>query len=119
MKKFPRIFRGRFVAPKASIDSQAADIRLDRRQALTPGLLAAAAAALLRPALQQQPGAAVALLEGLAQVARFDLNLLSVPRRQREELAADWDAAAAELGGDAGQAAVAEMLASLRQKYKL
>lgn len=89
------------------------------RQALTPGLLAAAAAALLRPALQQQPGAAVALLEGLAQVARFDLNLLSVPRRQREELAANWDAAAAELGGDAGQAAVAEMLASLRQKYKL
>ena len=87
------------------------------RQALTPGLLAAATAALLRPALQQQPGPAVALLEALAAVPRFDLNLLSVPPRQRAELAAEWDAAAAVLG--AGDAALAERLAAARRLYKL
>ena len=85
------------------------------RQALTPGLLAAATSALLGPALQGAPGAAVALLEGLTQVPRFDLNLLSVPPRQKAELAALWDAAAAELR----QADLADRLAAARAKYKL
>lgn len=91
------------------------------RQALSPGLLAAAAAALLRPGMQQAPAAAVALLEGLAQVPRFELNLLSVPPRQKAELAAEWDAAAAALQAAAGDAAAALVgrLAAARQRYKL
>lgn len=87
------------------------------KQALTPGLLAAAAGALLRPALQQQPGQAVALLEGLPGVARFDINLLSVPPRQKAELAAAWDAAQPELAGTDG--ALAGRLEGIRRKYKL
>ena len=92
------------------------------RQALSPGLLAAAAAALLRPGMQQAPAAAVGLLEGLTQVPRFDLNLLSVPPRQRAELAAEWEAAAAALQGPAGgeeSAVLAGRLAAARQRYKL
>lgn len=84
------------------------------RQALTPGLLAAAAAALLRPAMQQAPGAAVALLQGLAGAPRFDLNLLSLPAATKASLRADWDAAAARLAGEA-----AERLAALRRTYQL
>lgn len=96
------------------------------KQALTPGLLAAAAAALLRPGLAEQPAAAVALLSALPQVPRFDLNLLSVPPRQRAELRQEWDAGAAALaggaaaageGGDATQ--LAEQLAAARQRWKL
>lgn len=88
------------------------------RQALTPGLLAAATAALLRPGLQQEAAAAVGLLEGLVGVPRFDLNLLSVPPRQRAELAADWDGAAAALAGG-GDAELAGRLATARQRFKL
>lgn len=87
------------------------------RQALTPALLAAAAAALLHPALQQQPAAAVGLLEGLVEVPRFDINLMSVPARQRGELAAGWEAAHAELA--AVDAALAGRLAALRPRYRL
>ncbi len=91
------------------------------RQALSPGLLAAATAALLCPGMQQAPAAAVGLLESLTQVPRFDLNLLSVPPKQRAELTANWEAAAAAVQGQAGgdAAALAGRLAAVRQRYKL
>jgi hypothetical protein len=97
---------------------QPAQLPVLLKQALTPALLAAAAAALLRPALQQLPPAAVALLEALAGVPRFDINLMSVPARQRAELAADWEAAQAGLAA-AADAALASRLAAVRPKYKL
>lgn len=84
------------------------------KQALSPNLLAAATAALLQQAAWQDPATALALLEGLTGVARFDINLLSVPPRQRGELSAAWDAAAARL-----DAALAGRLAGVRAKYKL
>ena len=71
------------------------------KQALSPSLLAAATAALLGPALQQQPGAAAGLLEGLTRVQRFDINLLSVPPRQK---------------GDGG---LAQRMSDLRSLFKL
>jgi Meckel syndrome type 1 protein len=83
------------------------------KQALNPSLLAAATAALLQQGARQDPAAAVALLEGLTGVARFDINLLSVPSRQKGELQAAWDAAAAQL-----DAALAGRLANVRSKYK-
>lgn len=90
------------------------------RQALNPGLLAAAAGALLRPGLQQRPAEAVALLEGLAGVPRFDINLAAVPAAGKAELSAAWDEAAAALAAAGiGDAALAGGLAAARQKYKL
>lgn len=76
------------------------------KQALTPTLLAAAAGVLLAPGLDQQPAAAVALLAALPNVPRFSLNLLSVPGRQRAELGAEWDRAAAGLAQGAGSGGV-------------
>ena len=87
------------------------------RQALTPTLLAAACASLLNPGLSTARGAAAALLGTLPDVPRFDLNLLSVPARQRAELAAEWDAAAAAAAeGDAG---VSDALGDARRRWKL
>ena len=106
---------------------QPAQLPVLLRQALTPALLAAAACALLLPGVvvgQQQgqgpaptAAAAVALLEGLTEVPRFDLNLLSVPARQKAELAAAWNAAHAQLA--AADASLDGRLAAVRSKYKL
>ena len=96
------------------------------RQALTPGLLADAVLALLA-AVMREPGqlaaAAAAALEGLAEVPRFELNMLSVPPRQRAELVGAWDvaaaAAAAVVGESGGGSAGAEQLTAVRRRYKL
>eukprot|EP00887_Chlorella_sp_A99_P007556 scaffold28.g7556.t1 len=113
------------------------------RQALTPPLLADALRALLG-LLAAPPGgtegadgadagtrvqhhaAAVALLEGLPAVPRFDVNLLSLPPRDKAAIAAAWDAAACgaaaadAAAGAAGPAgALSERLVALRARYKL
>lgn len=90
------------------------------QQALTPALLAAAASSLLQHGLTQAPESAMALLEALPSVPRFGLNLLSVPQRQRSELAQAWDgAAAAAACGSGGVSDLAERLAEARQVWKL
>ncbi len=91
------------------------------QQALTPALLAAVAGSLLQFGLVQAPESAVALLEALPSVPRFGLNLLSVPQRQRAELAQAWDGAAgaaAARGGGANEE-LARRLAEARLRWKL
>lgn len=91
------------------------------QQALTPGLLAAVAGALLQFGLAQAPENAIALLEALPSVPRFGLNLLSVPQRQRAELAQAWDAAAgaAAAHGSGASDELARRLAEARLRWKL
>lgn len=87
------------------------------KQALSPALLAAVTSALLRPALQQQPAAAVALLEALTGVARFDINLMSVPPLQKADLRDLWDTVQTALATADGE--LASRLAEVQRKYKL
>jgi hypothetical protein len=87
------------------------------KQALSPALLAAVTSALLRPALQQQPAAAVALLEALTGVARFDINLMSVPLLQKADLRDLWDTVQTALATADGE--LASRLAEVQRKYKL
>lgn len=91
------------------------------KQALTPALLAAAAGALLQHGLVQAPEPTIALLQALPGVPRFDLNLLSVPQRQRAELVQAWDGAAAQVASSSSGcvANLAAQLAEARQRWKL
>jgi hypothetical protein len=86
------------------------------KQALTPGLLAALLSTLLRTTVDEDPAAAVAALEALPGVPRFDMNLMSLTTRERAAAAAAWDTAAECLGGGSPLGA---RLAVVRQRFKL
>jgi hypothetical protein len=89
------------------------------KQALNPAVLAAASLSLLIHAIQQQPEAAVALLEALTAVPRFDINLMSVPSQQNAELAAALAAAEAQLAASGGSSELTSRLEGIKSKYRL
>ncbi|GIM13880.1 hypothetical protein Vretimale_16948 [Volvox reticuliferus] len=81
------------------------------------------------------PAQGVALLEGLTRVARFDLMVMSVPSKERQELRAGWEGVllglrSREGNGEGGVGAsspapdadgppVIESLEALRRKYRI
>ena len=99
------------------------------RQALTPPLLAAMAGSLLgllatggapSPQREQEQKAAVALLEGLPTVPRFDMNALSLGAGDKAKLREAWEAAAAaQAACGGGGAELAGRLLSLRSAFRL
>ncbi|KAG2446713.1 hypothetical protein HYH02_008278 [Chlamydomonas schloesseri] len=110
----PAVFKNSLTAPVLS----------GMLRCLLTAQVAAAAAGATAAAAVKQPGTAavdgetaVAVLEGLTRVARFDLMAMSVPSKERAELKAAWGEAEAALRG-AGREAAAAGLAALRSKYR-
>ncbi|GAB4817179.1 hypothetical protein N2152v2_004225 [Parachlorella kessleri] len=87
------------------------------KQTLIPSLLAALLRTLLGPTAQRDPAHAAAVLEALPAVPRFEMNLLSLPAREKAGLSQAWDLVQAALEGET--AAVATRLAAVRQQYRL
>lgn len=84
------------------------------KHALTPGLLAAMLSTLLTHTLFSAPDNALAMLNAMHAVPRFDMNLLSLSSKGKGELKAAWDSAEQQQRGD-----ILEQLRLIRQKYKL